>query len=47
MKTVIKTTWHVMKNGEEVWRTKSKKMAEVIAREIGGFVHKSTVELVR
>lgn len=47
MKTTIKTTWHVMKNGEEIARYTSKKMAEVVAKEIGGTFHKSTVEFTR
>ena len=39
-----KTTWIVMKNDSEIIRVKTKKMAEMIAAEIGGYVSKYTVE---
>ena len=41
MKKVI---WIVMKGSEEIIRVNTKRMAEVIAVEIGGFVNKYTVE---
>ena len=44
MKTTTKTTWHVMKDGNEIARYKSKKMAELVAKEIGGTFFRSTVE---
>lgn len=47
MKTTIKTAWHVIKDGEEIGRYSSRKMAEAVAHELGGFVHKSTVEFVK
>jgi hypothetical protein len=39
-----KTFWIVVKGESEIIRVKSKKMAEAIASQIGGFVHKYTAE---
>ncbi len=39
-----KVTWIVTKDGSEIARVSTKKMADLIASEIGGFVHKYTVE---
>ena len=47
MKTIVKTTWHVIKDGEEIGRYASRKIAEAVAYELGGFVHKSTTECVQ
>ena len=33
-----KTTWIVMKDGKEIGRHSSKKMADAVASEIGGYV---------
>jgi hypothetical protein len=38
MKATKKTTWIVMKGDEEISRHTSKKMAEVVASELGGYV---------
>ena len=38
------TTWVVMKNDEEISRHDSKKVALVVASEIGGWVLKATAE---
>lgn len=40
----MKTTWIVMKDGNEIIRCKTKKMAALIAGEVGGYIHKYTVE---
>lgn len=39
-----KVTWIVTKNENEIARVATKKMAETIAAQIGGYVHKYTVE---
>lgn len=39
-----KVAWIVMKDDSEITRVKTKKMAEMIAEEIGGYVSKYTVE---
>ena len=39
-----KTVWIVMKNGEEVGRVSTKRLAESIAAEIGRYVNRYTVE---
>ena len=39
-----KTFWIVVKGETEIIRVKSKKMAEAIASQVGGYVHKYTAE---
>jgi hypothetical protein len=39
-----KVTWIVTKDEKEIARVSTKKMAETIASQIGGYVHKYTVE---
>ena len=39
-----KQVWIVSKNGVEVTRVNTKKMAEIIAHEINGTIHKYTKE---
>jgi hypothetical protein len=43
-KTMAKINYIVMKSGEEISRQKTKKMADCIAKEIGGYVVKYTKE---
>ena len=39
-----KVTWIVTKDEKEIARVSTKKMAETIASQIGGYIHKYTVE---
>ena len=42
-----KVTWIVMKADEEIIRVKTKKMAQMIAADIGGYVSNYTVQRAR